>query len=210
MEGGIMSNYKLTYFDINGGRAEPLRIGFHIAGIDFEDNRISFPEFAELRSSMPFNAVPVLEIDGVQITQSNAMSRFIGKKAGLYPVDDVQALYCDEVLEAFEDLTHYIVRTFGLQGEELKLAREKLVDGWMSTYLKGLEKLLQRGGGEYYADNQLTMADIRSFVQIRSLCSGSLDHIPVDIVQRVAPGLVEHQARIGSDSRIAGYYATHG
>ena len=103
-----MSRYKLTYFDINGGRAEPIRIAFHTAGIDFEDNRISFAEFNEMRSGTRFSSVPVLEIDGVQITQSNALSRYIGKMAGLYPADYLQALYCDEVLGALEDLTHYI------------------------------------------------------------------------------------------------------
>ena len=85
-----MPKYKLTYFDINGGRAEPIRIALHAAGIDFEDNRISFAEFAEMRSGTRFNSVPVLEIDGAQITQSNALSRYVGKKADLYPTDDPQ------------------------------------------------------------------------------------------------------------------------
>lgn len=203
-----MSIYKLTYFDIDGGRAEPIRIAFHSAGIDFEDNRISFAEFGEIRSGTRFNAVPVLEIDGVQITQSNALSRYIGKLAGLYPEDNLQALYCDEVLGALEDLTHYIVHTFGLQEEELRLAREKLVDGWMSIILRGLDQLLIRGGGEYFANNQLTIADLRAFVQMRSLSSGTLDYIPSDIVQKVAPDLLDHQERISADPRVHAYYAT--
>ena len=203
-----MSSYKLTYFDIDGGRAEPIRIAFYTAGIDFEDNRISFAEFGEMRSGMRFNSVPVLEIDGAQVTQSNALSRYVGKMAGLYPADDLQALYCDEVLGALEDLSHYIVRTFGLQGKELQQAREKLVDGWLPIYLRGLDGLLVRGGGEYFADNQLTVADLKAFVQTRSLCAGNLDYIPTDIVQRVAPGLFEHQVRIGADPRVAAYYAT--
>lgn len=203
-----MSTYKLTYFDIDGGRAEPIRIAFHAAGIDFEDNRIAFTDFIEIRKGTPFNTVPVLEIDGAQITQSNALSRYIGKKAGLYPADDLQALHCDEVLGALEDLTHYIVRTMGLEGEELRLAREKLVDGWLSTYLRGIEQLLIRGGGEYFAANQLTIADLRAFVQTRSLGRGILDHIQTDIVQRLAPGLYEHEKRIGADPRVIAYYAT--
>jgi len=203
-----MSSYKLTYFDIDGGRAEPIRIAFYTAGIDFEDNRISFPEFGEMRSGTRFNSVPVLEIDGAQVSQSNALSRYVGKMAGLYPADDLQALYCDEVLGALEDLSHYIVRTFGLQGKELQQAREKLVDGWLPIYLRGLDGLLVRGGGEYFADNQLTVADLKAFVQTRSLCAGNLDYIPTDIVQRVAPGLFEHQVRIGADPRVAAYYAT--
>ena len=203
-----MSSYKLTYFDFDGGRAEPVRIAFHAAGIDFEDNRLSFPDFNEMRQSTRFNSVPVLEIDGAAVTQSNALSRYVGKMAGLYPADDLQALYCDEVLGALEDLSHYIVRTFGLQGEELRLAREKLVDGWLSVYLRGLDELLARGGGEYFADNGLTVADLKAFVQTRSLRSGNLDYVATDLVQRLAPGLVEHQERIEGDPRVAAYYAS--
>ena len=203
-----MPDYTLTYFDIDGGRAEPIRIAFHAAGIPFTDKRISFEEFARVRSSTRFNSVPTLEIDGVQITQSNALSRYVGKMAGLYPDDDMQALYCDEVLGALEDLSHYIVRTFGLPEEELKEARKKLVDGWMSVYLRGLEALLIRGGGEYFADSKLTMADLRAYVQTRSLCAGILDHVPADIVQQVAPQLMEHRERVHNDPRVVAYYAT--
>ena len=203
-----MTRYKLTYFDIDGGRAEPIRIAFHAAGIDFEDNRISFGEFGEMRSTTRFNSVPVLEIDGAQVTQSNAMSRYVGKMAGLYPVDDLQALYCDEVLGALEDLSNRIVRTFGLPEDELKAAREELVDGWLTTFLRGLDQLLIRGGGEYFANNQLTVADLRAFVQSRSLGSGILDYVPKDIVQQVAPGLFQHQERISADPRVVAYYAT--
>jgi len=203
-----MPSYKLTYFDFDGGRGEPIRIAFHVAGIDFEDNRLSFPEFGEMRQGTRFNSLPVLEIDGAAVTQSNALCRYVGKMAGLYPADDLQALYCDEVLDALEDISHYIVPTFGLEGEELRLAREKLVDGWLSVYLRGLNGLLARGGGEYFADNDLTVADLKAFVQTRWLRSGGLDYIPTDLVQRLAPGLVEHQERIESDSRVAAYYAT--
>ena len=203
-----MTSYKLTYFDFDGGRAEAIRIAFHTAGIKFEDNRLSFPEFGEMRQSTRFNSVPVLEIDGAAVTQSSALGRYVGKMAGLYPKDDLQALYCDEVMDALEDLSHYIVQTFGLQEEELRLAREKLVEGWLSVYLRGLDELLARGGGQYFADNGLTMADLKTFVQTRSLRSGTLDHVPTNLVRRLAPGLVEHQERIEGDPRVAAYYAT--
>ena len=203
-----MSTYKLTYFDFDGGRGEPVRIAFHMAGIDFEDKRITFSEFGELRKDWRFNAVPVLEIDGAAVTQSNAMCRFVGKMAGLYPADSLQALYCDEAMGAIEDLSNRIVQTFGLEGDELKLAREKLADGWLAVFLRGLNELLVRGGGEYFADDQLTIADLKVFVQTRWLTSGSLDHIPADLVQRLAPALVDHQDRVERDPRVAAYYAS--
>lgn len=203
-----MTTYRLTYFDIDGGRAEPIRIAFHAAGIEFEDHRISFAEFGEMRKGTRFNSVPVLEIDGAAVTQSNAMARFVGKMADLYPEDDLQALYCDEAMGAIEDLLHHIVRTFGLEGDALRDARKKLVDGWLSVYLRGLDELLSRGGGEYFADRRLTVADLKVFVQTRSLRAGTLDHVPTDIVEKLAPGLVAHQARVESDRRVAAYYAS--
>lgn len=202
-----MAQYKLTYFDMDGGRGEPVRIAFHAAGIDFEDHRVSFPEFGEMRSSLRFSCLPVLEIDGEVVTQSNGMSRYIGKMAELYPEDELQALYCDEALGACEDLLHAMVKTFGLEGDELKAAREALVDGWLTIFVRGLGEILARGG-EYFADNRLTIADLKVFGITRWLRSGTLDHVPQDLVDRLAPNLAEHKARIEAHPAVTAYYAS--
>jgi glutathione S-transferase len=128
--------------------------------------------------------------------------------AGLYPADELQALYCDEVLDAVEDVTHQITRSFGLEGEELRQAREALADGRLTIYLTGMEELLRRGGGKFFANNAMTVADLKAYYQTRWLRSGSLDHIATDLVQRIAPGLVEHQQRIEGDPRVVAYYAS--
>jgi glutathione S-transferase len=161
----------------------------------------------EQRSNMRFNCVPVLEFDGVTVTQSNAMARFVGKKAGLYPKNDVQALYCDEAMGVIEDLLHKVVHTFGLEGDELKAAREKLADGWLTVFLKGLDELLERGG-DYFADNRLTVADLKVFGITRWLMSGQLEHIPTDLVERVAPLLIGHEQRVTNDPVVIAYYAS--
>ena len=44
-----MPQFKLSYFDFHGGRAEPVRLAMHIGGIDFDDNRFGYPVFAEFR-----------------------------------------------------------------------------------------------------------------------------------------------------------------
>jgi glutathione S-transferase len=201
-----MTAYKLTYFDIDGGRAEPVRVAFHAAGIEFEDKRIAFPEFMEMRGSTRFNSVPVLEIDGNVVTQTNGMCRYVGKMAGLYPEDDLQALYCDEALGAVEDLLHRIVPTFGLEGDELKTAREKLVNGWMTTFVKGLGEILKRGG-DYFADNRLTVADLKVAYLTKWLNAGQLDHVPTDLVERLAPVLNAHADRVMNDPIVKAYYA---
>lgn len=205
-----MSTIRLTYFDVDGGRAEPIRIALSIGGIEFEDHRISFPEFGQMRTSTPFNAVPTVEIrDGVY-GQSNAMSRYFGKQANLYPEDPWQAFLCDEVMGAIEDLLHFLVRTFALQGAELKAAREKLVEGAFTTYLKTLNARLEAAGGEYFADGRLTVADLKVFVWIRSLKSGVLDYVPTDLADRVAPLLVQHMERVAADPGVAKYYEARG
>jgi glutathione S-transferase len=203
-----MPNYKLTYFDFAGGRAEPIRIALHAAGIAFEDVRLTFPEFSKMRQNTPFNALPVLEIDGAAVTQSNALCRYIGRIAGLYPKDYLQALYCDETMDAVEDLSHHIGSTFGLEGEALKAAREKLTDGWLTTFLKGLAVLLQRGGDRYFAGDQLTVADLKVLMQTRWLRSGALDYVPKDLVDKIAPNLVKHQALTEADPRVVAWYAS--
>lgn len=202
-----MTAYKLTYFDIDGGRGEPIRIALHAAGIDFVDERIAFADFQEIRKGVRFTCLPVLEIDGEPVTQSNAISRYVGKMAGLYPADDLQALYCDEALGAIEDVSNQVGRTFFLQGDELREAREKLVNGWLTIYIKGLAELLERGGGKYFADQRLTIADLKVFVNTRRLRSGILEHVPVDLVERLAPSLVAHHDRIESDPIVTAWYA---
>lgn len=125
--------------------------------------------------------------------------------AGLYPADDLQALYCDEALGALEDMLNRIVATFGLEGDALKAAREELAEGWLSIYIKGLSEILARGG-DYIADNRLTIADLKLLMQVRWIRGGALDHIPTDLIDRLAPNLVEHEARVGNDPIVKAYY----
>ncbi|TQV87025.1 glutathione S-transferase [Aliikangiella coralliicola] len=205
-----MSTFKLTYFDIDGGRAEPARLAMHIGGIDFEDYRFTFDRFNEVVSTTPLKQVPTFAIDGKQITQCNAILRYLGKKADLYPADDMQALLCDEVLEAMEDMTHKLVATFGLEEDALKNAREALVEGAISHYLKWAQSKLEEQGGEYFIENKLTVADLKVFVWIRGLNSGHLDHIPTTLVEEVAPLLNAHCERVAATPKIADYYSSRG
>lgn len=205
-----MDKLKLTYFDFPGGRAEPARLALHIGGIPFEDHRFAFGDFPEVRKTTPLNQVPTLHINDVQVTQSDAITRYVGKLAGLYPENAVQALFCDEVLSALEDINTKLGTTFGLTGDTLKNAREALVTDALPRYLRWLQNQLESHGGEYFADHRLTIADLKAFVILRWLASGKLDHIPTDLVASVAPKLATYADRIAATPAIAAYYGMLG
>lgn len=205
-----MPQLKLSYFDFHGGRAEPARLAMHIGGIAFEDHRFTFPEFAEVREATPFGQVPTLQVDGIVVTQSDSILRYVGKLAGLYPADAYQALLCDEVMYVVEDANVKLGPTFRMTGDAQKEARLALVNGSMATYLCWLQSQLMAHGGEYFADNRLTVADLKVFVDVRGLNSGRLDHVPTDLVERVAPALNVHMQRIANLPAVVAYYAKFG
>ncbi len=206
-----MPELKLTYFDFHGGRGEAARLAMALGGVNFEDHRVTFAEWPDVKPRTPYGAMPVLEVDGKEVAQSNGINRFVGKLAGLYPDDPFQAVLCDEVMDAVEDVVHKIEPTFSLEDEEEKKARRKeLADGPITTYLKALQGRLEERGGEFFADNRLTVADLKVFVWVRHLRSGRLEHVPTDLADRVAPRLVEHCERLQSHPGVKAYYEARG
>ena len=205
-----MPQLKLSYFDFHGGRGEPVRLALALGGIAFEDHRFTFAEFAEVRKTTPFGQVPVLDIDGELVTQCDAMLRYAGKLAGLYPADPLQALLCDEVMYVVEEASVKLGPTFRMTGDEQKAARLALVNGSMTVYLQWLQKQLLAHGGQYFADGRLTVADLKVFVDVHALNSGRLDHVPTDLVEKVAPALNAHMQRVAQTPAVAQYYAKFG
>lgn len=201
-----MYTLKLHYFDFHGGRGEAIRLAMALGNIPFEDIRIPMREWPSVRASMPLHAVPVLEIDGEAMTQSNSMCRFIGRLVDLYPDDPLEAFRCDEAMGIVEDALQKTVVTFFIEDEEeKKAAREQLAQGPLTLYLTRLQETLA-SRGEYFAAGRLTVADLKVFVWIRSLRSGILDYIPADLPDRLAPELVDHMNRLAAHPGIVAYY----
>ena len=197
---------KLTYFDFDGGRGEPVRLALHIGRVKFEDARISPKNWPQVRDETPFQSLPLMEVDDKMVTQSNSILRFVGKLADLYPKDDWQALLCDEAMDAAEDIGTRIANTMALSEDAKKTAREELTTGRITRFLEQMQLRLKKAGGEYFADQRLTVADLKIYMLIRWLRSGVLDHIPKDLVDGVAPLLVEHSQRIAARADITEYY----
>ena len=205
-----MPKLKLTYFDFHGGRGEPARLALSIGGIEFEDDRVAPSDWPARKPDTPFGALPVLEVDGQTLAQSNAINRYVGKLTGLYPSDAWQAALCDEAMDAVEDVVSEIVTTMFLPEEEKKTRRQALTEGPIPFYLTRLQQRLEAQRGQYFAANRLTVADLKVAMLIRQLKSGVLDYVPTDLPDRIAPKLVEHHERVMNDPGVKAYYARYG
>ena len=96
---------KLTYFDM-AGAAEKLRLALVLSDTRFEDERVPFSKWAELKPTIPYGQLPVMTIaDGPTIVQSDAILRYIGRQEGaefLYPPDKM--LDIDQLIGMIGDL----------------------------------------------------------------------------------------------------------
>jgi len=155
-----MNKPKLTYFDFDGGRGEVPRIAFTLGGVDFEDDRVPFLVWAERKPATPFAALPVLEIGGQTVAQSNTINRYV--LTGLCPTDPWQAALCDEAMDAVEDIAVKIAPTFDMAAPEKRTAHAALAKGPIPFFLSGLAARLKANGGRFFADDRLTVADLKS------------------------------------------------
>ena len=74
-----MTTYKLIYFN-SRGRAEIIRQIFALAGIKYEDMRVTEEEWAKLKDNTPYGALPVLEVDGKMLAGSGPIARYLAEK----------------------------------------------------------------------------------------------------------------------------------
>jgi len=200
---------KLSYFDFDGGRAEPIRLALAYGNIPFEDHRFPGTEWPAMKNQTPLHQVPVMEIDGDIVTQSDSLLRYAGKLSGLYPEDALDALHCDETMATIDDIEHKIIPTFFMEDDEDKRkAREALLAGPIPLFFARLETMLNERGGRFFAGNRLSVADFKVLMWTRYLQSGQFDHIPVDTVQKLAPSLAEHCDRVSAVPEVVAYYQT--
>jgi glutathione S-transferase len=183
---------RLRYFPFPG-RAGAIRDALHIGGIPFEDVHVPPEHFAELKAAgeLPFGSLPVLDVVSagktVSAAQSNAILRYVGRRAGLYPVDDpLRALKVDEALDLGEDLYHLIGPSIGEQDAARRMAMRKvLAEETLPRWGGYLEKLLVANGRTGFAvGDSLTVADLKLHWIVDKLTNGSLDGVPKTVLGR--------------------------
>lgn len=177
-----MSRLELTYFD-SPGRAEPVRVALFLGGIDFTDHRVDFPTFATLRGQgrLPLGSLPILEVDGLVMTQTAAMLRYVARLAGgdLYPADPMQAFIVDSAIDTFNDtLSHALMPSLFERDMDKKLAmRKTFVEGPMTKAFTYAEGLAARSAGPFLVGPQPTIADLVIANQLLQIRSGRLDGV---------------------------------
>jgi len=156
-------SYKLIYFGVQA-RAELARMLFRYANVDFEDVRITRDDWATLKQDpkTKFGQVPILEINGKPIAQSQAIVRYLAQKFGYLPTDPDAALPIDE-LYAFinSDISDKQFLGSLFQDPEAKEKyRSDYFGNQLPTRLGYIEKILESSTSGYLVGDKLTLADL--------------------------------------------------
>jgi len=213
---------KLTYFGIEGV-AEKVRLALVMTGTEFEDHRITFEEFGELKASLPMGMVPVMEVDGKTLTQSMAMLRWAGKTLGggkLFPDDKYFEI--EETIGLHEDLARawmpplYVGMRPAMLGHEfanddeksakIKAMRESFAKEGLPKFLGYYNTQLEKTGA-FFCGPEVTIADLAILPQVRYFKKGVADFVDPTVVDQF-PAVTAWCERMMAVPEIAKWYSS--
>eukprot|EP01084_Bolivina_argentea_P260601 440141_1 len=184
-------HFRIIYFAF-GGRAAPLRLAAYLGGICYEDRFESFRDHGlakkeDIRRWVGIPEVTILDKYGndvVTVGQSNACLRYIGTLTGLYPTDIVKRLLVDEILDSVEDMNNMMSLSMKEKDSEKKksmrlgLMQKDKLPYMCHKFEKRLEENEKRGfKNGYFVGDQLSIADLKFYFQIKTILNGNLDYI---------------------------------
>ncbi len=175
---------RLTYFDFNASRGLECRLALTLAGVDFEDHRIQREQWREVKPTMPYGALPLLEEGDFRVAQSSAILRYVGVCHGLHPSDPKVAAAHDAVMQSVEDLRHKVPSGRGKSEDEKKAAREEFAAGWLARWADTVSDQIE---GPFLAGDSPNVADLKLFAILRALTGGIYDYIPAETFDRCSP-----------------------
>ncbi|XP_035668483.1 hematopoietic prostaglandin D synthase-like [Branchiostoma floridae] len=163
-----MPSYKLTYFD-GRGRAETCRLLLAAGGIEYEDNRLPQEQWPAFQPKTPFGQLPVMEVDGTVLGQTNSIARYVAKLAGLTGKTALDQAKVDMIMEGAVPLFQKAGDVVMGEGDEAKKAEKKkdFEENFAPKFFADMEKLA--GDKGYFVSNQLTSADIAFYGNYESI-----------------------------------------
>lgn len=201
-----MTKPKLTYFDAPVSRGEECRLALHLAGIDFEDNRIKGADWPALKPTTPFGSMPILELPGhPPLAQSIAILVLIGRRHGLHPADDFEAARHEAMMQHAEDLRATIVPTMRMNDADKLAARQALAADYLPKWAAYAERQLT-SEGPFFAGAKLHVVDLKLHMVVRWFLGGSVDHVPPTIFSG-APKLLRVHDAVRDHEGVKAWYA---
>lgn len=210
----ILDKCKLTYFGLPG-RGESIRLALAIGGVEFEDNRIEFKDWPNIKSTTPWGSLPQLTLStGETFAQQRAILRMVGKTTGLYPEDTKEAALVDGLMDACEDLGQKTnSQGQGLPQAEKETARAKACEEGGPVYkiLENIEKFIGKNGSEGHSvGKSLTIGDLFLFSAAGMLVSGLYDGVPLDAIDSSFPLITGVRKTVRAEPAVAEWYNSLG
>ncbi|XP_075400990.1 hematopoietic prostaglandin D synthase [Tenrec ecaudatus] len=188
-----MPHYKLTYFNMRG-RAEIIRYIFAYLDKKYEDHRIEQADWPQIKSTLPFGKIPVLEVDGLALHQSLAIARYLTKNTDLAGKTELEQCQVDAVVDTLDDFMSCF--PWGEKNQDIK---EKMFNELLThdapNLLQDLDKYL--GEKEWFVGNFVTWADF-----YWDICSTTLLVFKPDLLD-THPRLVTLQKKVQAIPAIA-------
>jgi len=159
----MVQKFKLIYF--NGKwLGEPIRYILSYAGEDFEDVRLDWNEWEKnpeaFRPKYPYGKLPLLEENGVKISQSYAILRYLARKfdlAGKTPLEEAKA---DEYVDVVKDMLKDVEQMWTEDPKKKEDAKNNVLKVVFPRMFTVFEADLKNNGGAYLVGKSLTWADI--------------------------------------------------
>jgi len=150
---------KLHYF-AGRGRAETTRWMLAACEIDFDNIKVETPEaLSALRETgkLPFDQLPLLEIDDHCISQSTALIRYLARRHDLYGDNNVEALWCDMLAGTVADFAEAaMLAAFQPSVDEAVVAMQARLDKFGPCF----ESRIQEVGTGFSVGARVTFADV--------------------------------------------------
>ena len=192
---------RLHYFK-GRGRAETTRWMLAVNEIAFVNVAVTTAEeLAALRATgkLPFDQMPLLEIDGLNLSQSTAMIRYLARRGDFYGDSDDDRLWCDMVAGATADFAETAMQAAFQPTAAVAEANLRRV---FAKFGPRFAARLTANGGAHMAGTRLSFAD----VVLTEALTAYLELVP-DILA-ATPGLAGLQRRVTAHPGIAAYLAS--
>jgi len=155
-----MTKIKLTYFD-GRGRGELSRLILAYGGQPWEDDRISFEQWPELKPKTPLGTLPILEYGDKKLCQSITIARFLANEFGIAGKNNMEKAEADMIVDTIVDVQIELFKNmFEKNPIEKKKQADKLEKETLPRFLKQMLAIRQQSSGSFLVGNDLTWADI--------------------------------------------------